>query len=214
MGSMLGIFLLASSPGAATGRGALWGALLGLATLAGVVGLHLYRLDVVRRIGTGGKTFGVAGGKWANCPKSSVMILERALPNCQGAGGLRRHLRGSRNHDRHCDFFSWFPASCSKRVGAPSMVLVVWAFAGILTLFGGARLCGTGRRPAQPAVSTFTFNRPTVPCWDFSMAGTQFIVAKTGSIAAIATGFVIYLAYFFSGPQKRNLALIAQPVRS
>jgi len=91
------------------------------------------------------------------------------------------------------------PSIMLQQVGTPSMVIVVWAFAGILTLFGALGYAELGAALPQAGGEYVYIHRAYGPLLGFLYGWTQFIVAKTASIAAIATGFVIYLAYFFPG---------------
>ena len=91
------------------------------------------------------------------------------------------------------------PSIMLQQVGTPSMVLVVWAFAGILTLFGALGYAELGAALPQAGGEYVYIHRAYGPLLGFLYGWTQFFVAKTASIAAIATGFVIYLAYFFPG---------------
>ena len=95
------------------------------------------------------------------------------------------------------------PSIILQQVGTPWMVLVVWAFAGILTLFGALGYAELGAALPQAGGEYVYIHRAYGPVLGFLYGWTQFIVAKTASIAAIATGFVIYLGYFF--PHLRDI---------
>ena len=89
------------------------------------------------------------------------------------------------------------PAAILQLVGTPSMVLVVWLVAGILSLFGALAYAELGAALPQAGGEFVYMHRAYGPLFGFLYGWTQFIIAKTASIATIATGFVIYLAYFF-----------------
>ena len=89
------------------------------------------------------------------------------------------------------------PSLMLRQVGTPWRVLVVWAFAGILTLFGALGYAELGAALPQAGGEYVYLHRAYGPALGFLYGWTQFMVAKTASIAAIATGFVIYLGYFF-----------------
>jgi APA family basic amino acid/polyamine antiporter len=82
-------------------------------------------------------------------------------------------------------------------VRTPWMVLVVWAFAGVLSLFGALGYAELGAAIPEAGGEYVYLHRAYGPLLGFLYGWTQFFVAKTASIAAIATGFVIYLSYFF-----------------
>ena len=89
------------------------------------------------------------------------------------------------------------PGIMLQLVGTPSMVLVVFLAAGILSLFGALAYAELGAALPQAGGEFVYMHRAYGPLFGFLYSWTQFIIAKTASIAAISTGFVIYLAYFF-----------------
>jgi basic amino acid/polyamine antiporter, APA family len=89
------------------------------------------------------------------------------------------------------------PGIILQQVGTPAMVLAVFVAAGILSLFGALSYAELGAAMPE-AGGEFVYMRQAYgPLFGFLYGWTQFIIAKTASIAAIATGFVIYLSYFF-----------------
>lgn len=88
------------------------------------------------------------------------------------------------------------PNDMVKSVGSPLMVFAVWIFGGILTLFGA--LSYAELAAALPyAGGEYVYLREAYgPVWAFLFGWTQMWVAKSGSIAALATGFFIYFANF------------------
>lgn len=89
------------------------------------------------------------------------------------------------------------PAAILAAVGTPSMVLLVWLAAGILSLFGALSYAELGAALPEAGGEFVYMHRAYGPMFGFLYGWTQFMIAKTASIATIATGFVIYLAYFF-----------------
>jgi APA family basic amino acid/polyamine antiporter len=89
------------------------------------------------------------------------------------------------------------PSLMLRDVGAPWTVVVVWAFAGLLSLFGALGYAELGAAIPEAGGEYVYLHRAYGPLMGFLYGWTQFFVAKTASIAAIATGFVIYLGYFF-----------------
>jgi len=88
------------------------------------------------------------------------------------------------------------PSGMIQNVGTPLMVFAVWVVGGLLTLFGA--LCYAELAAAMPeAGGEYVYLREAYgPLWGFLYGWTQMWVAKSGSIATLATGFFIYLANF------------------
>ena len=91
------------------------------------------------------------------------------------------------------------PRAMVQRVGTPSMVFAVWVFGGLLSLAGA--LSYSELAAAMPeAGGEYAYLREAYgPMWGFLYSWTQMWVAKSGSIATLATGFFYYLANFFPG---------------
>jgi APA family basic amino acid/polyamine antiporter len=89
------------------------------------------------------------------------------------------------------------PSLMLRDMGTPWRVVVVWAFAGLLSLFGALGYAELGAAIPEAGGEYVYLHRAYGPVMGFLYGWTQFFVAKTASIAAIATGFVIYLGYFF-----------------
>jgi APA family basic amino acid/polyamine antiporter len=88
------------------------------------------------------------------------------------------------------------PNDMVKSVGSPFMVFAVWIFGGMLTLFGALSYAELAAALPQ-AGGEYVFLREAYgPLWAFIYGWTQMWVAKSGSIATLATGFFIYLANF------------------
>jgi APA family basic amino acid/polyamine antiporter len=94
------------------------------------------------------------------------------------------------------------PGIMLQQVGTPAMVLAVWVAAGVLSLFGALSYAELGAALPEAGGEYVYMRRAYGELFGFLYGWTQFIVAKTASIAAIATGFVIYLAYFFPRLQE------------
>ncbi|MGH9357282.1 MAG: APC family permease [Terriglobia bacterium] len=89
------------------------------------------------------------------------------------------------------------PGIMLEQAGTPLRVLGVWAVAGALSIFGALGYAELGAALPQAGGEYVYLHRAFGPGTGFLYGWTQFIVAKTASIAAIATGFLLYLAYFF-----------------
>jgi APA family basic amino acid/polyamine antiporter len=89
------------------------------------------------------------------------------------------------------------PSIMLAHVGTPSRVIAVWAFAGVLSLFGALGYAELGAALPEAGGEYVYLRRTYGPAMGFLYGWTQFVVAKAASIAAISTGFLLYLAYFF-----------------
>jgi APA family basic amino acid/polyamine antiporter len=89
------------------------------------------------------------------------------------------------------------PSVMLAHVGTPSRVIAVWAFAGVLSLFGALGYAELGAALPEAGGEYVYLHRVYGPAMGFLYGWTQFVVAKAASIAAISTGFLLYLAYFF-----------------
>ncbi len=101
------------------------------------------------------------------------------------------------------------PTDMLQDVGAPWLVVLIWVFAGVLSIFGALGYAELGAAIPEAGGEYAYLHRAYGPMWGFLYGWTQFFVAKTTSIAAIATGFVTYVAYFF--PQLNNVLWEYQP---
>jgi APA family basic amino acid/polyamine antiporter len=108
------------------------------------------------------------------------------------------------------------PGIMTQHVGSPWMVMLIWIFAGVLSLFGAFGYAELGAALPEAGGEYIYLHRAYGPLWGFLFGWTQFFVAKTASIAAISTGFMIYLGFFFprlnnalweTGPERFTLRL-------
>src|SRR5580704_14831045 len=90
------------------------------------------------------------------------------------------------------------PKTMIQRVGSVEWVFVIWVVGGLLSLAGA--LSYAELAAAMPeAGGEYVFLREAYgPMWGFIYSWTQMWVAKTGSIATLATGFFVYLSNFFA----------------
>jgi len=88
------------------------------------------------------------------------------------------------------------PNVMARNVGAPGMVFVVWVAGGLMSLSGA--LTYAELSAAMPgAGGEYVYLREAYgPLWSFIYGWTQMWVAKSGSIATLATAFFLYLANF------------------
>ena len=88
------------------------------------------------------------------------------------------------------------PNSMVKNVGSPGMVFAVWIAGGLLSLFGALSYAELAAALPQAGGEYVYLREAYGPLWGFLYGWTQMWVAKSGSIATLASGFVIYLANF------------------
>lgn len=88
------------------------------------------------------------------------------------------------------------PNDMVKSVGSPAMVFAVWVFGGILSLFGALSYAELSAALPEAGGEYVYLREAYGPLWGFIYGWTQMWVAKSGSIATLATGFFIYLANF------------------
>jgi APA family basic amino acid/polyamine antiporter len=91
------------------------------------------------------------------------------------------------------------PSDMVKAVGSPGMVFAVWVFGGVLTLFGALTYAELSAALPGAGGEFVYLNAAYGPFFGFVYGWTQTWVAKSASIATLATGFYTYLADFFPG---------------
>jgi APA family basic amino acid/polyamine antiporter len=94
------------------------------------------------------------------------------------------------------------PSDMIKAVGSPQMVFVVWVFGGVLSLFGALSYAELSAAMPDAGGEYVYLNAAYGPLFGFLYGWTQTWVAKSASIAALATGFYFYLADFLPGVQN------------
>jgi len=91
------------------------------------------------------------------------------------------------------------PSLMLAHVGNPLKVMGIWVFAGLLSLFGALGYAELGAALPEAGGEYVYLREAYGPGMGFLYGWTQFVVAKPASIATIATGFMLYSAYFFPG---------------
>ena len=91
------------------------------------------------------------------------------------------------------------PQAMVQRVGTPQMVFVVWVFGGLLSLAGALSYAELAAAMPEAGGEYVYLREAYGPMWGFLYSWTQMWVAKSGSIATLATGFFYYLTNFFPG---------------
>ncbi len=89
------------------------------------------------------------------------------------------------------------PQSMVQRVGTVHMVFFVWVFGGLLSLAGALSYAELAAAMPEAGGEYVYLREAYGPMWGFLYSWTQMWVAKSGSIATLATGFFYYLTNFF-----------------
>ncbi len=88
------------------------------------------------------------------------------------------------------------PNAMIQNTGSPFMVFMVWIAGGLLSLFGALSYAELAAALPEAGGEYVYLKEAYGPLWGFLYGWTQMWVAKSGSIATLATGFFIYLANF------------------
>jgi APA family basic amino acid/polyamine antiporter len=88
------------------------------------------------------------------------------------------------------------PSRMVQRVGTPEMVFLVWITGGLLSLFGALSYAELAAALPEAGGEYVYLREAYGPFWSFVYGWTQMWVAKSGSIATLATAFFYYLTNF------------------
>ncbi len=103
------------------------------------------------------------------------------------------------------------PKTMIQRVGSVEAVFAVWIAGGLLSLAGALSYAELAAALPE-AGGEYAFLREAYgPIWGFLYSWTQMWVAKSGSIATLATGFFLYLTIFFE-PLKGVFYTVPLPI--
>jgi basic amino acid/polyamine antiporter, APA family len=86
--------------------------------------------------------------------------------------------------------------------GSPDWVTFVWIFGGLLSLAGALTYAELSSSMPEAGGEYVYLREAYGPFWGYLYGWTQFWVAKSGSIATLASGFFIYLANFLPGLEQ------------
>ena len=89
------------------------------------------------------------------------------------------------------------PRAMVLRVGSAEMVFFVWIFGGLLSLAGALSYAELAAAMPEAGGEYAYLREAYGPVWGFLYGWTQMWVAKSGSIATLATAFFYYLTNFF-----------------
>jgi APA family basic amino acid/polyamine antiporter len=94
------------------------------------------------------------------------------------------------------------PRVIAEQLEAPGLILLVWTLGGVLSFLGALSYAELGALFPE-AGGEYLFMRETYGrVWGFLWAWTYFVCAKIGSIAALGSGFAIYLGAFLPLPGR------------
>lgn len=96
------------------------------------------------------------------------------------------------------------PKDMIAHTGTPGMVFAVWVFGGILSLFGALTYAEMAAMLPGAGGEYVYLSEAYGPFFGFVFGWTQMWVAKSASIATLATGFYLYLANFW--PELNQVA--------
>lgn len=94
------------------------------------------------------------------------------------------------------------PQNMIRNVGTPPLVFVVWVVGGILSLAGALSYAELAAALPGAGGEYVYLTEAYGPLWGFLYGWTQMWVAKSGSIATLATAFFAYFANFWPELEK------------
>jgi APA family basic amino acid/polyamine antiporter len=103
------------------------------------------------------------------------------------------------------------PRSMVNSVGSAGMVAAVWIAGGLLSLAGALSYAELSAALPEAGGEYAYLREAYGPMWGFLYSWTQMWVAKSGSIATLATGFFVYLANFYA-PLERVFYVVPLPL--
>jgi APA family basic amino acid/polyamine antiporter len=103
------------------------------------------------------------------------------------------------------------PKAMTLEVGSPGVVFAVWIFGGVLTLFGALTYAELAAAIPEAGGEYAYLRTAYGPFFGFLYGWTQTWVAKSGSVATLATLFFYYLANFSPGLEG-TLYIIPLPI--
>jgi len=89
----------------------------------------------------------------------------------------------------------------AAQVGSPELLLIVWALAGVMTLFGALTNAEVAGIIPETGGQYAYFNRMFGPFFAYLYGWAVFAVIQTGSIAAVAYIFAEYATEFVPLPE-------------
>jgi APA family basic amino acid/polyamine antiporter len=94
------------------------------------------------------------------------------------------------------------PKTMVQKVGSVEMVFLVWIAGGLLSLAGALTYAELAASMSEAGGEYVYLREAYGPFFAFLYGWTQLFVGKSGSIAALATGFFYYLANFYPSLER------------
>ena len=89
------------------------------------------------------------------------------------------------------------PATIALLTGSTSLILAVWVFGGLISLFGALSVAELGAAMPQAGGQFVYLNEAYGPVWGYLYGWSCVAVINTASIAAVGVAFSEYLSFFF-----------------
>ena len=89
------------------------------------------------------------------------------------------------------------PATIALLTGSTSLILAVWVFGGLISLFGALSIAELGAAMPRTGGQFVYLNEAYGPVWGYLYGWSCVAVINTASIAAVGVAFSEYLSFFF-----------------
>jgi len=89
------------------------------------------------------------------------------------------------------------PATIALLTGSTSLILAVWVFGGLISLFGALSVAELGAAMPRAGGQFVYLNEAYGPVWGYLYGWSCVAVINTASIAAVGVAFSEYLSFFF-----------------
>ena len=89
------------------------------------------------------------------------------------------------------------PATIALLTGSTSLILAVWVFGGLISLFGALSIAELGAAMPRTGGQFVYLNEAYGPVWGYLYGWSCVAVINTASIAAVGVAFSEYLGFFF-----------------
>jgi len=103
------------------------------------------------------------------------------------------------------------PATIALLTGSTSLILAVWVFGGLISLFGALSIAELGAAMPRAGGQFVYLNEAYGPVWGFLYGWSCVAVINTASIAAVGVAFSEYLGFFFplSSLEIKSIAILS-----
>ena len=94
------------------------------------------------------------------------------------------------------------PKTMILTLGSPGLVFAVWGVGGLLSLFGTLTYAELSSMYPEAGAEYVYLREAYGPFWGFTYGWSQTWVGRSGSMATLATGMFLYLAYFYPALER------------